>query len=223
MGHRTARSIVGVLVLLLGTNVVTAAPLDDALDLVVNQNAAISARQAEACALAKQSPWTSEVRLGYQAQGTREQAAGLDAGISVKIPLFDRKQEIDAARARYQLRQAQQELRGEFINAVGKLVELAGALPAAAETCAFTRDRLDYVRQAVDEGREEADALWPVAGNVREAEQTLTAAKQRYCVQFENLARTYGGERWTTLRDLLAAHVRARTPSMSSAAAPTCW
>ena len=168
---RIARSA-GFLVGLLCSTLVTAALLDDALDLVVNQNAAINARQAEARALAKQSSWTSEVRVGYHAQGTLEQA---------------------------------------------------GSLPAAAEACTFTRDQLDYVRRAVDEGREEADALWPVAANLRQAQQTLTESKQRYCVQLETLARTYGGERWTTLRDLLAAHARVRTPSMSSAVAPTCW
>ena len=216
-------SLAAGLLLLLGAAPITAAPLDEALLLARQQSAEVTARKMEARAVARQSTWTSEVRLAYNAQSTEAQAGGLDAGLSVRIPLFDRKQALAAVRARAQLAEAEQALRTRFVVAVADLIERAGRVAGSAGTVAFNQDRLAYARQAVAEGRAGADSLWAVAREVREAQQQAAEAERAYRVQLETLARSYGGKQWTTLQALLAAHVKRTTLSTPSAAAATSW
>ena len=187
------------------------------------QSAELDAHRTEARAATRQSTWTSEVRLAYNAQSTDAQAAGLDAGLTVRIPLFDRKQALAAVRARAQLAEAEQALRTRFVVAVADLIAHAGRMAGSAGAVAFNQDKLAYARQAVDEGRAGADSLWDVAREVREAQQQAVEAERAYWVQLETVARSYGGDQWTTLQALLAAHVKRTTPSTPSAAAATSW
>ena len=212
-----------VAVAVLGAQSIPAAPLDDIIALALDQSAELTARRVEAQAISRQSGWQSELRLAANARSTREQAAGLDAGVTLTIPLFDRRQELEAAQARYQVAVLSQDLRQRLTADIATLVEQAGKVVDATDLAAFQRDRLAYAKQAVAEGRETADSLWSVAKAVRDAMQAAVAAEQTYAMQLETLARTWGGGEWTRLRDLLAAHVRRNWPSMPSPAAATSW
>ena len=210
-------------VMLISTQPVIAGPLEDALDLVLSKSAAVSAKQHESEAISQQSTWSSEVRLAYHLQNTQETASGIDAGVTVKIPLFDRSKKIKAARARYQLAETRQTLRNAVVVAAAQLVELAVKQADASEAAEFQRDKLEYYKRAVDEGREEAEVLWQVAKSVRDAQQKMLAAVQTFDTELEKIARTYGGETWIRLQDLLAEYVRQKMHSMPSAAAATSW
>ena len=210
-------------VMLIGTQPVMAGPLEDALTLALSNSAAVRAKQHESEAISQQSTWSSEVRLAYHLQNTQEAASGIDAGVTVKIPLFDRSKKIKAARARYQLAETRQALRNALVVAAAQLVELAVIQADASEAAEFQRDKLEYYKRAVDEGREEAEVLWQVAKSVRDAQQKMLAAVQTFDTELEKIARTYGGEAWIRLQDLLAEYVRQKMHSMPSAAAATSW
>jgi hypothetical protein len=102
-----------------------------------------------------------------------------------------------------------------------RLVELAVKQADASEAAQFQQDRLEYYKKAVDEGREEAAVLWQVAMALRDARQAMLAAAAAFDGELEKTARTYGGEAWMTLQDLLAEYVRQKMRSMQSAAAAT--
>ena len=210
-------------VMLIGTQTVVAGPLEDALELVLSKSAAVRARQHESEAISQQSSWSSEVRLAYHLKQTQENASGIDAGITVKIPLFDRSKQIEAAKARYQLAETRQTLQNALLADASRLVELAVKQADAIEAADFQRDKLEYYKQAVDEGREEAKVLWQVAKSVRDAQQKMLAAVQAFDTELEKMARTYGGEAWTRLQDLLAEYVRQKLHSMPSAGVATSW
>ena len=210
-------------IVLLGTQPVIAGPLEEALALVLSKSAAVRARQHETEVISQQSTWSSEVRLAYHLKQTQENASGIDAGITVKIPLFDRSKEIAAAKARYQLAETRQTLQSALVAVAAQLVELAVKQADAIEVAEFQRDKLEYYKQAVDEGREEAEVLWQVAKSVRDAQQASVAAVQTFDTELEKMARTYGGKEWMTLQDLLAAYVRQKMHSTPSAGAATSW
>ena len=210
--------------MLLGAQPVIAGPLEDALALVMSKSAELGAKQHEAEAISQQSTWSSEVRFAYSLQQTQESASGIDAGVTVKIPLFDRSKAIKVAQARYPARRSPtvtaKRTRGGCRH---DSLSWQSNRRMPVKRHEFQRDRLEYYKKAVDEGREEAAVLWQVAKSVRDARQTMLATAQTLSSELEKIARTYGGEKWMTLQDLLAEYVRQKMHSMPSAAAATSW
>ena len=210
-------------IVLIGVQAATAGPLEEALTLALGNSAAVRAKQHETEAISQQSSWSSEVRLAYNLKQSQTNAGGIDTGVTVKIPLFDRSKKIEAAKARYQLAETRQTLKNALVADVSRLVELAVKRADAIEAAEFQRDKLEYYKQAVDEGREEAEVLWQIAKSVRDAQQAAVAAAQAFSTALERSARTYGGEAWMTLQDLLAGHVKQKLHSMPSAGVATSW
>lgn len=196
------------MLLLLASQVATGAPLDDAIVLVLRVSPALAEQQAEAKAIAQQSDWSSKVSLGYRHQATQSEAGGYNAGLSVEIPLFSRKREIEAARSRHALAEARQQLVSQFLGEVAQLTELEGKRSEAAEMAAFYRDRLEYFKKAVDEGRVESDTLWSDAEKAKKAEHDAAQGERKLVAALEESARRYGEHEWKTLQALLAAHVK---------------
>jgi len=185
-----------------------AAPLDDALALVLAESAALAEKQAEATAIAQQSEWVSKAKLGYNRLATSTDGSGLNAGFTVEIPLFSRKREIEAARARQAVAQERQQLVSAFLGEVAELTELEAKRSEAAEMAAFYRDRLEYFKQAVAEGRVESDTLWSDAEKAKKAEHDARQGEIKLAAALEESARRYGGHEWKRLRALLAVHVK---------------
>lgn len=185
-----------------------AAPLDDALALVLAESAALTEKQAEAAVIAQQSEWVSKARLGYNRLSTSTDASGLNAGFTVEIPLFSRKREIEASRARQAVAQERQQLVSTFLGEVAELTELEAKRAEAAEMSAFYRDRLEYFKQAVTEGRVESDTLWADAEKAKKAEHDTRQGEVKLAAALEESARRYGGQEWKRLQALLVAHVR---------------
>jgi hypothetical protein len=173
----------------------------------------IAQQQAETQAIASVSEWSSKVRMGYYSKGTQIDAEGLNAGISVEIPLFSKQRQIETAKARLRLAESKQALIKEFLVAVSHLSGMAAKHAEAVELRAFYRDRLEYFKQATDEGLHEADALWSDAEKARKSEHTARQAALDFNLKLETTARQFGEQEWMTLKNLLAEYVKQNRPS----------
>ena len=196
------------LALLLLAGPLRAAPLDDALALVFRQSTVVGAAREELAQISRQSDFKGRVYLGYALRETYDAAEGGNAGIYLEIPLFSRKRQIEAARARSALARAEETLKKAFLADVAKLRELEAKRLEAVEMAAFYRDRLDYFDQAVKEGRVESDTLWEDAEKAKRAEHDAKQGVVKVQAAIEEAARRYGGGEWKTLQDLLAGIVK---------------
>jgi len=189
-----------------------AAPLDDAIALVVRVSPEIRQRQIEAEAVSGQTDWTSKVRFGYAQKGTQTEADGMNASFQFEIPLFSRKREIDAAKVRSQLAQTRAATVTAFLIEVRGLVSLHGEVLSTQELSELAGDRLLYFRQSVEQGINDADLLWPQAEAAKKAEQASTIAQAENRRAPETTARRFGAEQWKQSQDLLAEHVKQSRP-----------
>ena len=199
-------------VLSLWACVALAAPLDEAIALVVRVSPEIRQRQIEADAVSGQTDWTSRVRFGYAQKGTQTEADGMNASLQFEIPLFSRKRAIDAAKVRSQLAQTRAATVTDFLAEVRSLVSLDGEELSTQELSELAADRLLYFRQSVEQGIDDADVLWPQAEAAKKAEQASTIAQADYRTALETTARRFGAEQWKQLQDLLAEHVKQSRP-----------
>ena len=192
---------------------VMAAPLDDAIALVQRAHPVLQAREAEYRETTRQRDWSSDITLGWTQRGTAEGgAAGPNAGIRVSIPLFDRSHELRSAEARSGWMLSRDGVLTGFLASVAELEAISFELHEAERMRAFRRDRLEYQQRQVEEGIAEPDTLWPVAEAMEQADLVYAERLRRSEAMRERIAREFGGEQWTTLRDVLAEHVRQMRP-----------
>jgi hypothetical protein len=180
-------------------------PLDEALRLVEARHPVLAAQNAERQALARQRNWKTDVFVGWTQRGTElNPDAGPNAGIRVTIPLFDRTHEIESARAHSGWMRERNGVVAAFLGEVGRLRELAVDVGHAEASRGLYRDRLEYWRHAVEEGKAEPERLWPEAEALQKADQAYRSALAALEAERERIAREYGGDAWTTLSALLA-------------------
>jgi len=188
-----------------------AAPLDDAVALVLEAHPVLAAERAVLEAQTHQRDWNADVTLSWTQQGTEfGGAGGPNAGIRLRIPLFDRSHEIKAATARSAWQNSRDTVLRSFLAEVEKLTEQAAEVRATDAMRAFHKDLLEYRKKQVDEGLAEANTLWDVAANVQQAEHEYRKARTKLEAMLESVARQYGGEQWKTLQALLAEHVKPK-------------
>lgn len=212
MADRSALSVweqwAGLAVLLVLSFTVSASQLDEALALVFEQSAVVQSARAELAEIRKQSNFKGRVYVGYALAETYDAAQGGNAGIYIEIPLFSRKREMEAARARLELSRTEEQLKKAFLADVAKIRELEAARLEAVEMAAFYRDRLKYFEEAVKEGRVESDTLWDDAKAAKKAEHDAKQGIVKVDAAIEEAARRYGGYEWKTLQDLLVGIVK---------------
>ena len=92
-----------------------------------------------------------------------------------------------------------------FLADVRMLKELAGKVTEADDLRRLHRDRVEYWKQAVKQGRAEQDKLWPEAEAWKRVEHTYRQLRASLDMAIETTARRFGGEEWSRLRDLLVA------------------
>lgn len=179
--------------------------LDDAITLVLSAHPVLIAQELSVAETARQRSWSSAVAVGWTERGTEYGgAAGPNAGFSVRIPLFDRTNELKLAQAQAQVAQTRDAVLTAFLADVRMLKELTGKVAEADDLRRLHRDRAEYWKQAVKEGRAEQDKLWPEAEQWRRAEHAYLLARANLETARETTARRFGGDQWTRLRDLLA-------------------
>ena len=105
------------------------------------------------------------VTLGYSVTDTFEAgAAGPNAALRVRIPLWDRSNELKSAQARAAWQRAEDATRTAFLADLQSLCEQAAEVRALDTRRAFYRDRHAHRQEQVDQGLTEADAPWTETG-----------------------------------------------------------
>lgn len=196
-------------VLLILPALANAAPLDDAVTLVLEAHPVLAAERAAMQAQTRQRNWNADVTLSWTQRGTEFGGeGGSNAGIRLRIPLFDRTHELESADARSAWQESRDTVLRRFLAEVETLVALAAEAREADTMRAFRKDRLEYRKKQVDEGLAEADSLWAVAERLKQAEHEYSKARTKLEAMLESVARQYGGEQWKRLRALLAARAK---------------
>lgn len=209
-GEWWLRLFLVLLVLYLGlmAGMVCGAPLDEAL-AIVRRGPVLEAGQAVLREQTGQRNWKASVSFRWQQQSVLDETglsqAGPSAGFAVSIPLFDRSKELADAKARAELVNAEADHVAGFLTMVEALAVAKAKRNAADELRGLYRDELAYWKQAVSQGMEEAKALWPKAGQLKQAELDYRAAEAAHRVKHEAVARQYGGDEWRRLASLLDA------------------
>lgn len=158
---------------------------------------------------ARQHDWATKVSVGWTQKGTEYGGeAGTNAGVNLSIPLFDRKRQLDSAKAQAAYSEKRSSIEAAFLGKVKELAKEAGEATTQAQLRDLYRDRLAYRKQQVDEGLQDADTLWAEAEAVQNAEQALAKSEAELQTGLEMVAREYGGDEWKRLQGLLAAHVK---------------
>jgi hypothetical protein len=185
------------------------ARLEEALALLAQANPVPIAERDTYTEQTRQHAWETVVTLGYSVTDTFEAgAAGPNAALRVRIPLWDRSTDLKTARARSAWQRAADTLRTAFLADIQALCEQAAQVQALATLHAFHRDRLAYRQEQVDQGLAEADALWSEAEGAQKAEHDWQREAGKLAAKRLTLARRYGGEEWGRLQVLLEAMAR---------------
>lgn len=186
-------------------------PLDEAIALVLAESPQIAQAETALEAVNTGHDWTATVNVGYQTRqfltsgsGSLEGGqAGPNVGLTVRIPLFDTRQEQEAMKARASIAVTRDAALREFVQAAAELRLLALQQDAAEETMALQTDKLRYFDKQEKAGVIEPAALWPYAEAAKLAEQAANRAALAYAAALETTARKYGGDEWIRLKSLL--------------------
>jgi Outer membrane efflux protein len=179
-------------------------PLGEAVALVLQSNPVLTTQEASVAEAARQRGWSSAINLGWTERGTEYGGvAGANAGVSVRIPIFDRTHELKLAEAQLRAAQTRDTVLAAFLADVRAVKEVAAKASELDDLRHLCRDRTEFWKQAVKEGRAEQEKLWPEAEQWRRAEHAYRQARLSLETTRETTARRFGGEQWLKLRDLL--------------------
>jgi len=203
-----------------------AAPLDDAINIVLSESAKIAEKQTALTWAEREPAWKTKIRFtgAYSEKETQEYAGGFDskAQLVFEIPLFSTEKRKAVANAKEDVRVAEESILGQFLKGVSDLVMTQRKVEAARRMHQLKLDKMEYFKRAEEECRKlEAAAppgekpdciiqphqLWPYAEEAKQAEQEIYLALERYTAELEALSRQYGGPRWPELKAALDAHV----------------
>jgi hypothetical protein len=211
----------------------TAAPLDDAIAIVVEESARIAKREDALHQKESTPEWEAKVSLStsYAEKQTTEFAGGPDARaqLSVSIPLFSTKKRQEVSGALYDLRVEEQTVLEKFLASVSSLVITQRKIGNARELYRLKLDKLEYFKKADKDCREtkakktaqetgkeecviQSHELWPYAEEAKQAEQAVSLALDSYKAELEQVARQFGGARWKALKAHLDTHAQAGQP-----------
>lgn len=180
--------------------------LSEALSIVELANPVLSAKRAAAAEQARQRPWQADVTVGYSITETLETgAAGPNARINVRIPLWDRSTKLQQAKDAAAIATQLDALRAAFIGDLQALCQQAHEVRALTRRRDFTRDRMAYRQERVDQGIDAANDLWPEAEKMQSAAHAAEKARADLDAARLALARQYAGGEWERLQVLLEA------------------
>lgn len=185
------------------------ARLEEALTLVAVAHPVLIA-EADAFAEAqKQRDWKAVLSLGYDTNTTYETGdAGGRAALRVEIPLWDRTSQVEKAKARAELVGKEDSARISLLADIQSLCELASQVKALDTLRTFSRDRVEYRQERVNQGLDPAETLWREAETMQRAEHDWQRESGKLDALRLTLARRYGGEEWQRLQTLLTAMTR---------------
>jgi hypothetical protein len=180
------------------------AKIEAAAELVLQMNPVLQAERRELDEQSRQRDWRARLSLGY-ATGSTEigESTSPNASIQLDIPLFDRSRELKLARAHTIIQLKQDSILSGFLGGVEKLCSQAEQVRALEALRSFYRDKLQYHREQVKEGLEEAAVLWEALEKVQRVEQDHRRELGELVAMKIAIARRFGGEAWKQLQVLL--------------------
>lgn len=182
------------------------ARLEEALILVSQTNPVLLAERATLAEQGRQKPWDASLTVGYSVTDTLELGdAGPNAALRVKIPLWDRSSQLQAAKDHAAAVAKEDGARAALLADVQSLCEQAHQVRALEAAHQFTRDRLTYRQERVNQGIDPGDALWGDASAFQVAKHQAEQETAKLDTRRLTLARHYGGAEWERLRALLEA------------------
>jgi hypothetical protein len=207
---RRCRSLLVVPLVLAGLHVRADCPgsarLEEALVLVSTVHPVLIAEGSAHAETQKQHDWKAVLSRGYDTNTTFETGeAGGRAALRVEIPLWDRANQIEKAKAHATLVAKEDNARVSLLGDIQSLCELSSQVKALDTLRIFTRDRLEYRQERVTQGLDPAESLWREAESMQRAEHDWQRESGKLDALRLTLARGYGGEEWSRLQALLTA------------------
>ena len=183
-----------------------AARLEEALSLVGRTHPVLLAERESYAEQRRQRPWDLSLTVGYSITETFESGeAGPNAAVRLRIPLWDRSTQLQAAKDKAAAVAKEDATRAALIADIQALCAHAHQVRALATARQFNRDRLTYRQERVDQGIDPADALWSEAEAFQSATHTWEQEAAKLDTTALTLARRYGGEEWARLQTLFEA------------------
>jgi len=187
----------------------TEVALEQALQLVEQNNPQLQAAKALYRSQLKQSDWKARLHLAYANAAT--ESSDSHASVQLEIPLFDAMHEIRQQQNRQAMKQQHDELMSQFLLAAKQLCTDLKTIAVLQQTVQFDKDRLQYQQHRVDEGLAEAVSLWAFARALQKTEQALAQQQAEIAMTIYQVARKYGGRQWKPLQTLLVAEKNSVT------------
>lgn len=183
--------------------------LSEALRLLHQANPVLLAERARDSEQARQHAWEAAITVGYSITETFESgAAGPNAQLRVRIPLWDRSTQLQTAKDHAATIKRQADAEAALIADLQTLCEQAHDTRALERRRDFTKDRLNYRQERVDQGLDPADSLWSEAEAMQTASHDWQRAQANLVSSRLALARQYAGDQWGRMLTLLEAMTR---------------
>ncbi len=202
---------VGLLIVapLAGAECPGSARLDEALTLISQVNPVLQAARGVVTEQRMKPPWDASVTVGYSITDTFESgAAGPNAALRVKIPLWDHSTKIQAAKDHAEAVAKEDATSAALLADIQALCEQAHQVRALDAANQFARDRLTYRQDRVNQGIDSADSLWGDASAFQVAKHLAEQEAAKLDTKRLVLARHYGGAEWARLQALFEAMTR---------------
>ncbi len=178
--------------------------LDEALIIVMDAHPVLAEEREEYRAQTRDRDWDAYVRVGYAMQGTNDDAAGPNASIQVKIPLFSNAHKIAVQKARTAWRRAEDAVRRAFLTDMEKLCTRVATVRELENLLPFYRERMGFVEERVGEEVEDPAALWTQTEKVQQVMLDYRRERDALSALRQTISRQYGGDRWQDLFALLS-------------------
>lgn len=206
MSARVVLALAGALVSTAQADCPGAERLQEALRLLHQANPVLIAERARDAEQARQHTWEAAITVGYSITDTFESGeAGPNAALRVRIPLWDRSAKLQAATDHAATISRTADAEAALIADIQGVCEQAHEVRALARKRDFTRDRVSYRQERVDQGLDPADALWGEAEAMQTASHTWEKAAATLATTRLSIARRYAGEHWRRMLALLEA------------------
>ncbi|HSF90632.1 MAG TPA: hypothetical protein VLA51_00355, partial [Paracoccaceae bacterium] len=185
--------------LLFATTSASAAPLDDAIAIVISESARVAEKETALQWTEREPEWKTKLRFtgAYSDKETQEYAGGFDqkAQLTFEIPLFSTEKRKAVAGAKEDVRVAEESSIAKFLSDVADLVLLQRKIETARRFHQLKLDKLQYFTHAEEQCREleaaappgekpeciiQSHQLWPIAEEAKTAENDIFLALEQY-------------------------------------------
>jgi len=177
--------------------------MDEALALVMGAHPVLVAEYDEYQEETRTKDWDAYVRVGYALESTDTDAAGPNASIQVKIPLFSGKKKRLIAKARTAWMKSQDSVRSAFLSDLDQLCAKLTTAKEMKTMVAFYRERMEYTIEKDKAGERVPEDVWDSTEKTQKTIHDHEEAMGKVSALRHTIARQYGGGRWQELLGML--------------------